>query len=208
MPTRPARPARYAALALATAVTACATACAHSAPFVWVDKVPEVQIKGSDGSYVIAVGDVVSVRVWNQDAMTTRAKVRADGHISMLFLNDVAAAGYTPPVLAAELQTRLKDFFNNPVVTVALEDQRPLAVSVLGLVAKQGPLQLDPGSGVREALAAAGGLSEWADKSMIFVLRKTGGTDQRIRMTFESLIHARGHAARFKLLTGDVVVVE
>jgi polysaccharide export outer membrane protein len=204
MPTRPARPARYAALALATAVTACA----HSAPFVWVDNVPEVQIKGSDGSYVIAVGDVVSVRVWNQEAMATRAKVRADGHISMLFLNDVAAAGYTPPVLAAELQTRLKDFFNNPVVTVALEEQRPLAVSVVGLVAKPGPLQLEPGTGVLQALAAAGGLSEWADKSMIFVLRKTSGTDQRIRMTLEALIHARGHAARFKLLTGDVVVVE
>jgi polysaccharide biosynthesis/export protein len=184
-------------------------ACAHNpGAFVWVDDLPAADHKAEPGAYVIGVGDVVSVRVWNQDAMTTRAKVRSDGRISLAFLNDVPAAGSTPSALAAQIQARLKDFFNNPLVTVSLEEQQKLAVSIVGLVAHAGSYQLDPGSGVLQALAAAGGLTDWADKDKIFVLRGSGAGQQRIRMKLESLLHAEGRAAQFRVATGDIIVAE
>jgi polysaccharide export outer membrane protein len=200
---------RWTSAALAAAAAAWLSGCAHQAPFVWVDDLPPSPApKAEPGGYVIGVGDVVSVRVWNQEAMTSRARVRPDGRISVPFLNDVAAVGLTPAALAAQLQARLKDFFNNPLVTVTLEEQRPLAVSVVGRVAHPGTYPLESGAGVLQALAAAGGLTEWADKSMLFVLREAGGSRQRIRMTLEALQHAQGQAAQFRLAHGDVVVAE
>lgn len=190
---------------LASVLSACPR---PPAPFKWVDDFPEVPSRGADGSVVIGPGDQVSIRVWNQEAMTTRARVRADGRITVPLLNDIVAAGQTPALLAAHLQSRLKDFINNPVVAVAIDEQRPLSISVLGEVAHAGTFSLEPGAGVLQALAAAGGLSDLADKDMVFVIRNTGSGVERIRMTQEALVHLKGRAAQFRLQSGDVVVVE
>jgi polysaccharide export outer membrane protein len=193
------------ASALALAFSACPR---PHAPFKWVDDFQETQTRGADGSCVISPGDQILIRVWNQEAMTTRARVRSDGRITVPLLNDVVAAGQPPAELAALLQTRLKDFFNNPVVAVAVEEQRPLSVSVMGEVAHPGTFSLEPGAGVLQALAAAGGLNDLADRDMIYVLRSSGSGLERVRMTHEALVHLKGRAAHFKLQSGDVVVVE
>src|SRR3990167_6391404 len=67
-----------------------------------------------DPGYLISSGDVLQVRAFQQDAMSARVKVRADGKVSLPMVNDVLAAGKSPTGLAAELQVRLKDFINNP----------------------------------------------------------------------------------------------
>lgn len=163
-----------------------------------------------DGGYVISTGDVLQVRVFQQEAMSARVKVRPDGKVSLPLVNDVVAEGKTPTVLAAELQVRLKDFINTPAVTVSLEESRPLIVSVLGEVIRPGVVTLEGGSGVIQALAASGGLTDFAHRDGIFVLRKTGGqaAPRRIRFTWEVLSRGEGVAARFSLLPGDVVVAE
>ncbi len=160
--------------------------------------------------YVIAAGDVLQVRVFQQEAVSARVRVRADGKVSLPLVNDVLVAGKSPAVLAAELQVKLKDFINTPVVTVSLEEMRPVLVSVLGEVTRSGVVTIEPGSGVLQALAAAGGLTDFAHRDGIFVLRKTAGqpAPRRIRFTWEALSRGEGAAARFTLLPGDVVVAE
>lgn len=160
--------------------------------------------------YVIAPGDTLQVRVFQQEAMSARVRVRADGKVSLPLVNDLPAAGKTPTALAGELQIRLKDFINNPVVTVSLEESRPLSVSVLGEVLRAGVVTLEPGSGVLQALAAAGGLTDFAHKNGLFVLRKLPGepAPRRIRFHWDALTRGEGRGARFVLQPGDVVVAE
>jgi polysaccharide biosynthesis/export protein len=162
-----------------------------------------------DGEYVIRQGDLVNIRVFGQEAMSARSRVRADGKISLPFLNDVTAAGFTPVVLSAQLQTRLKDFINNPVVTISLEEIRQVPVSVLGEVPRPGIYNLDPNAGVLQAVAAAGGFTNFASKDL-FVLRSPpdGGAPQRIRFSYDALAQASGKGAAFKLRPGDVLIVE
>jgi len=183
--------------------------CLNLGKFVWVDQY-EDKPSAQDPGYVVRSGDVLNVVVWNQQQLTTKARVREDGRISMMFLNDVDAAGYKLPILAQQLQTRLKDYINNPVVTVSLEETRPIQVSVLGEVTRTGMLLLDPSAGLLQALSQAGGFTEYAHKDAIFVLRKEGTTPEpvRIRFTYQALIHTEGRAAAFRLRGGDVVVVE
>lgn len=183
--------------------------CKTTSPYVWVDSMP-AQAELAQKEYVIQAGDQLSIRVWGQDAMSARARVRPDGRISLPFLDDVEAAGVTPNALGKRIQARLKEFVVNPVVTVSLEDLRPVSVSVLGEVARPGQYQLDQGAGILPALASAGGMTPFADKSSIFVIRRRidGGDPLRIRFTYEALTGAQGRAAAFRLQGGDVVVVE
>jgi len=189
-----------------SALLASSIGCATLGNFVWVDEYKQPPAPGEDG-YVIAPGDQLSVRVYNQEAMSARLKVRQDGKASLPFLNDVEMAGEPPTQLAARLQTLLKKFINTPVVTISLEEPAKLSVTVLGEVGKSGVFLVDQGSGVLPMIALAGGLSEFAHKDRIFVLRKTP-EQTRIRFTFQALAHADGKASQFRLRDSDIVVVE
>jgi polysaccharide export outer membrane protein len=157
--------------------------------------------------YVIQPGDTLQIRVFNQPDMSARVKVRDDGKVSIPFLNDVVASGFTPDALAKQLQVQLKEFINAPVVTISLEEARPFSISVIGEVNKPGVYPLPQGAGVLQALAAAGGLTQYASRDRIFVVRDLPQR-ARIRFEFNQLTQAEGKAATFRLRVGDVVVVE
>jgi polysaccharide biosynthesis/export protein len=180
--------------------------CAGTGSYIPVDEYRE-PAEAKPLGYVIQPGDVVQIRVFNQPDMSARARVRDDGKISVPFLNDVVVAGLTPNALAQQLQVRLKEFINAPVVTVSLEETRPFSVSVIGEVVKAGVYAIPPNSGVLQALAAAGGFSQYASRDRIFVVRDAPQV-VRIRFTYEQLAHAEGKAGAFKLRPGDTVVVE
>ena len=184
----------------------------HVGEYVWVDAWNEPALPARAG-YVISPGDVISIRVWNQEGMSARTRVRDDGRISLPFLNDVEVAGSEPAAVAQQLQAKLKSFIVNPVVTIALEEQAPFEVSVIGEGGRPGVYRLEHDASVLKALATAGGLTLVAGRDRIFVLRY--GVNQadprapiRIRFTYRGLTQAEGTAARFRLRSGDTVVVE
>ena len=92
-------------------------------------------------------------------------------------------------------------------MTVAIEESHVALVSITGLVSRSGNYPLLPGWGVVEALAAAGGLTDFAHKDRIFVLRKLP-QPVRIRFTYRALTSEQGPSAAFVLREGDVIIVE
>jgi len=188
---------------VALAAGGCSTA---AGSFTWVDSYAQPPKLG-EKDYVVVPGDVISVRVYSQDAMGGRVRVRADGKITLPFVNDVQAAGFTPVSLARQIEKRLKEFVVNPVVTVVLEEARPVEIYVTGEVARPGRYPIDPGGTVLQAVAAAGGLTAFASRDRIFVVR-TEPAPVRIRFRWEALTRLEGSAAQFALRTGDTVVVE
>lgn len=180
--------------------------CAHtSGSYVWIDNFQEPPAQ--DDGYVISTDDVVNVRVFGQDNMSARAKVREDGKISLPFLHDVNAAGFTPVVLSTDLQSKLKNYIVNPVVTVSLEEQRQVSVSVLGEVLRPGVYRLEPTAGVLQAIASGGGFTNFANKNL-FVIRQIDGQPTRIRFDYGALAEGRGQGIGFRLKSGDVVMVD
>ncbi len=196
-------------IATLLACVALATAgCRSTGTYVRIDdyKAPEVT---PDRDYLIRPGDILQVRVMGQESVSVRAKVRPDGRISLPLLSDVDVAGVRPSVLAQQLQERFAKFIVNPSVSVALEEPRSLMVSVLGEVAKVGSYPLEQGSGLLEALAAAGGPTQYAALDrMIVIRREPSGNRVRIRFDYDALTQLQGAAATFRLQNGDVIVVE
>jgi polysaccharide export outer membrane protein len=196
------------AVALAIALVISSAACANLGEYVWINEYRDPHPPGTANSYILGAGDVIQVRVYNQDGMSARAKVRTDGKITLPFLNDVQVEGYTPNVLAEQLETRLKDFVNRPVVTVSVEEQRHIQVPVVGEVSKSGIIDIPADSGMLQALATAGGLSEMAHTDRIFVLRNDGSQASRIRFDYKKILHAVPPESTFRIRAGDQIVVE
>jgi polysaccharide export outer membrane protein len=185
-------------------VAVLSTGCGGAGSFVWANQLPPDEVRPTD--YVIAAGDVVSVRVFGQEAMSVHAKVRSDGKISVPFLGDVLVAGKPPAIAAQEMEAGLKNFINSPNVTVTVEEFQPVTVTVIGEVGHPGTVPIDGNTSLLQVLASAGGLTENASRDDIFVLREKP-VARRIRFTYESLTRAPPQST-FRLRPGDVVVVE
>ncbi len=180
--------------------------CANLGQYVWADSLPDPPANAA-GEYLLVPGDLIFVKVFNQDSLSGRTRVRPDGRVTIPFVNDVAAAGVSTQELAKRMEVLLRDFIKTPVVTVFLEELAPAQLSVMGEVTKPGVYPLDRTSqGVLRALAAAGGLTEFAHKDRIFVVR--AGNPGRIRFTLEGLSTPGSRSARFRLQNDDVVVVQ
>ncbi len=182
------------------------SACSTAGNFVWFTQLPPDMTSGA-GDYVINAGDLVSIRVLGHDEMSVHERVRFDGRIAIPLLGEVEARGMRPGSLRAELEARLKDFIVSPSVILSVDEVQPMTVVVLGEVTHPGAFPLAPNAPLAQALAQGGGLTEFAQRDRIFVVRQSP-KPARIRFTYDAVSHNDARAAAFPLHPGDVVVVE
>jgi polysaccharide export outer membrane protein len=182
-----------------------AAACGHNAPYTWVQRMPRDATPTN--VTVISSGDLVDVRVFGQPDVSSKGIVRPDGTLTLPLLGQVAMAGLRPEDASTQLEEKLTKFVIKPEVTVVIEQSR-VTIAVLGEVKQAGVVDLDSPATVLEALAKAGGMTDFADEDSIYVLRKAGPQMQRVRFTYDALTGADAAAIGFHLKHGDVVVVE
>lgn len=190
-----------AALLLALGLSACAT----PGPFVWVDSLPP-QPRVQTQVYTIEDGDLLDIHVLNEERMSGKVRVRPDGRVTLPLLGDLFVRGKTPLNLSRELEAALQRYIKEPVVTLGLEETHSLRVTVLGEVAHPGVFVLPTNAGVMQALASAGGLTDFAERDSIFVLQS--GRNVRVRFKYDALLENQSKSTGFVLLDGDVVAVE
>jgi polysaccharide biosynthesis/export protein len=183
-----------------------ALGCGSTGQYVWVDQRPP-DATSADGRTVIGPGDLIEVQVYGDETMSTRGRVLADGTLTIPVLGPVAVVGMRSEELAASLDQQLKRYITAPKVTVMIQESL-ISVAVIGEVKQPGVVDLVAPATVLQALAKAGGMTEFADSSGIFVLRNRGNNTERIRFKYSALVQAEPAAARFQLKTRDVLVVE
>jgi polysaccharide export outer membrane protein len=187
-------------------LVACAAACSGAGQYVWFTDLPANQ-NARPPEFLIHVGDTISMHVLGHEEMTLKQKVRSDGRIAVPLIGEIDALDKRPSSLRAELEARLKDYIVSPSVMLSIDEVQPMTVVLLGEVGHPGSYTLEPYSGLAAALAAGGGLTEYARRDRIFVVRQRP-TPARIRFTYDAISHDQARAAAFPLHNGDVVVVE
>jgi polysaccharide biosynthesis/export protein len=134
---------------------------------------PAASLPTASANYVIGADDSIQVTVWREPNLSSTLPVRPDGNISLPLVGDIQAAGFTPMQLAADITVRLKQFVTDPVVNVSVLGVNSKRVFLIGEVLHTGPLAITPGMTVLQAIAAGGGLTPYANKKHMYILRGT-----------------------------------
>ena len=156
--------------------------------------------------YRIGPEDVLDISVWKNEELTRTVVVRPDGNISLPLLNDLQAAGLTPMELRDVLAKGYARYVNEAEVSLIVSEIHSLKVSVVGMVRLPGRFELRSQATVLEALALAGGLSEFAKRDQITVQRRDGQRVQRLGFDYNSVLNGNVDQ-NFLLRPGDIVLV-
>lgn len=169
--------------------------------FGWADE------PGQTGEeYLIGKGDVLEINVWKEEELTRTLKVRVDGRISLPLLEDIQAAGRTPMDLKKTIEERLSEFIEGPEVTVIVQNQGA-QFYMIGEIGGTGAYPLDKDLTVVQALALAGGFTEWADKDKILLLRRSSGQTERIRVNYDGIVSGKSEGGNVLIQPGDTIIV-
>lgn len=157
-------------------------------------------------SYMLGPSDVITVTVWKEPTLSGSILVRPDGMISLPLLGDVPASGMTPLQLADQITVRLRKFIQDPNVSVVLTQINSKKIYLLGEVTKKGPVDMTPGMTLLEAIASAGGLTDYANSRKIYVLREASGKQQKIAVQYKRALKGDANS-NLVLKSGDTIVV-
>lgn len=152
-------------------------------------------------------GDVFSVRVYGEDAMTGSHQIAPDGTINFPLLGAIAVSGLEPSEVAQKIQSELveRDLLRAPHVSVYVEEYASKRLSVVGAVANPGTFALAPGMTVVQAISMAGGFSSLADRDATVVTRRVDDEIIRYRVPVDRV--TKGQAADIEVAAGDIIFV-
>ena len=164
--------------------------------------------KPHDGSFVIGNDDLLAINVWKEPDISRSIPVRSDGRISLPLVGEVQAAGRTPLQLEQDISTKLQSYIAQPEVTVMVQEIHSQKFNILGQVTKPGSYPLEAATTVLDAIAAAGGFRDFANKKGIYILRQnSGGGQSRIAFDYKKVIKGKNAQQNIALQPRDTIVV-
>ena len=160
--------------------------------------------------YIIGPEDVLEIAVWKNAELSKQVTVRPDGRISLPLIGDVMATGRTPTELTEEISKRLKEYKENPNVSIVVQGVNSYNIFVLGEVTKPGKLPLKTKTTLLQAITIAGGLTAVAarNKMVVFRLGEHGKTEERIKASYDDIVLRDGSNQNIELKPGDTIVVQ
>ena len=160
------------------------------------------------GTYIIGAGDILEITTWKEeDFSRAEILVRLDGMITFPLINDIQAKGRTPIQVKQDIEEKLKDYVENPVVTVTVRSSGSKRFYILGEVANTGEYPLVKGLTVLQAFALAGGFTEWASKKEIILMRNEDGKQKIYRVNYKDLIKGKVFSQNIKIQPDDTIIV-
>jgi polysaccharide export outer membrane protein len=165
------------------------------------------QAATTDPAYKIGAQDVLKIDVWREDQFTRSVPVRPDGKITLPLLHDVQAAGLTPMELANVIRDELKNFVNDPQVSVSVSEINSRRIYVSGEVVRPGAYPLLPQMTALQALTGSGGFNQFARIKNIHILRVVDGKKVSIPFDYKGAVNGKNPGQDVELQAGDVIVV-
>lgn len=182
------------------------------------------------GGYMVGVGDLLDIRVADEDDMTGRYQVTPSGDLELpLLKNPIHAAGLSTFDLSKAIQTELKkqEILKDPSVTVFIERGMSENVTVLGQVSRPGTYPIEQTTTLIDAISMAGGLTPTAGQYATVdqhsqqsgvpagatTAATTGDdstlqqTDRVISVDLEEIMSGKRPSANLTVRPGDIITV-
>lgn len=166
-----------------------------------------VQAQSAPSDYKLHAGDKIEVSVWKEPDLQRAVTVRPDGRFSFPLTGDLQASGRSVDEVRIDIESRLKKYIPEPVVTVTAVDVQGNRVYVIGQVARPGMFVMNPELNVLQALTMAGGPTPFAKLDNISVLRGAGTSQKTLQFRYSQVVDGKSLQQNITLESGDVVVV-
>jgi len=148
------------------------------------------------GSYRLRPADAIDVQVFGEADLSKEYTISENGTISFPLLGTLKIAGLKATQIERLIIKKLRNgFLVNPRVNVTIRGYRPFFVS--GQVQAPGSFKFEPGLTIRKALTMAGGFTERASKSKIYIVSEGQSASKPRRAKIDE-----------PLRPGDVINVE
>lgn len=162
-------------------------------------------------SYRLRIGDVVEVRVYQEDDLTTRTKIDTEGYVLLPLIGRVAVKGETVAIATTRIREKLEaDFLYEARTSVLLVERAAEHFLMMGQVNRPGVYDIPPGEQIDllRAIAMAGGFTKIANQGKIVVKRSAGGTEEFLRLNAKNLAKAATEQPFFVRAEDQITVGE
>ena len=150
---------------------------------------PIVQAAYGDSEFRLGPDDVIEVSVYQEKELSATVPVRPDGKISIPLIGEMPASGKTAVELQKEISIRYAKFISEPAVTVVVKEVNSPKVSVLGEVKNPGMYKIKDRATLLDAIAMAGGLTEYAKRDKVTLIRvNPAGETSRVKVNLDDQI--------------------
>lgn len=159
--------------------------------------------------YFIGPEDVLDITVWRNADLSKQVTVRPDGRISLPLIGDISAVGKTAAQLSEDISAKLKEYKENPQVSIVVKEVNSYAIYVLGEVVKPGKYPLKSKTTLLQAITIASGFTATAARNKIVVFRfaKDGAGQVKIKASYDDIVLRDGSNQNIEMKPGDQIVV-
>jgi polysaccharide export outer membrane protein len=158
--------------------------------------------------YRIGPGDSLAMVVWKEpEASVPETVVRADGKISVPLVKEIHVAGFTPSELEKVLMEKFERLIAAPDVTVVPKQIRSMRIYMVGAVKREGPIPMAGPMTVLQALTEAGGITDYAKKNKIYILRTENGRQMKLPFDYKAVLNGERIEQNILLKPEDTIVV-
>ncbi len=162
----------------------------------------------ADNGYQINKGDKLKITVWKEDDLNADVLVLPDGTISFPIVGTVSVAGKTVEELQTLLEEQLEEYIQGPEVLVSLLTVEGNEIYVIGEVARPGPYMMTKNLKVMQVLSMAGGLTPYASRNNIRILRETAeGKSISIPFEYDDIEDGENLDTNILLQSEDTIIV-
>lgn len=159
-------------------------------------------------SYRIRGGDMLELKVYQEEDLNSRVRVEADGAVVLPLIGRVTVQDLSVEEAQRLVRDRLEaEFLNNPQVTLTVAEFAPQRYSVMGQVAKPGVYQIPAGERMTllQAIAEAGSYTRIANAANVKVKRRGPGGVEVIPVNAKAM--ATDPTKVFFVEPNDLIVV-
>jgi protein involved in polysaccharide export with SLBB domain len=159
--------------------------------------------------YILRPGDVVQIKVYQEEDLTSVCRVGKDGSISMPLLGTLKVSSNSLEQATMLIRDLLaKDYLANPQVTLNVTEFAKRRFTVLGQVQRPGTYDMPAEESVSllQAIATAGGYTRIGNARKITVQRTAGSQSKVFKLDAEAMAQKKDEK-KFEILPDDVIVV-
>jgi len=160
-----------------------------------------------DSNYHIGPGDALEISVWGDESLGRQVIVLPDGVISFPLIGDIDVTNLTVTDLRKVVTEKISEYVPDAAVTVMVLETNSLRAYVIGKVNRPGEFPITMETSVMQILSMAGGLTPFASRNKILILRHNSSETVSIPFNYWQVVRAENIEQNIVLQRGDVVVV-